>query len=219
MFETIPFQFDLNRLLQHIESHVLHLPPAMMPDNYGGWSVLSATGSYTDGWVTSGVKVDATSIAPSRDEIKDWFKKMGLRATREYVNHTEICTGYLREVVDTIQKTGINPCRVRIIRLVANGSTTWHRDSPDSIAAYRLHVPIVSNPNCYFEYESTRRHLAPTGEAYVIQVNKIHRVVNFGTTDRLHLVMDIYDPEKIIGKSADQICQLIASGQEVLHSL
>lgn len=70
----------------------------------------------------------------------------------------------------------------------------WHRDAPSEIPFYRLHIPILTNPKCLFVWEEKKLHLEANGSAYIVCVNKMHKVVNHGDSDRFHLVMDIEWP-------------------------
>jgi hypothetical protein len=62
----------------------------------------------------------------------------------------------------------------------------------DGIAAVRIHVPIETNPEAWFEVEDRHYHLPADGSAYVVNTSVLHRIGNPGTTDRTHLVSVLY---------------------------
>ena len=190
IFEVLPTQFDVTRLVQYLHEHVLHLEPMLQSEAFGGWSVLSSNRSYKDGWHQGHktMKKDA-----SLDEVRNGLKNMGAKRSSEYAYPTEIYTGYMKEVIENISSMGLNPRRARIIRLTAGLASSWHRDAPEHFDFVRLHIPIITNFGCFFETESGRDHMSANGQSYFVRVNRLHRVVNEGQTDRFHLVMDVYD--------------------------
>ena len=58
----------------------------------------------------------------------------------------------------------------------------------------RIHVPLVTNPNAWFVFDSTH-HLA-FGFAYAVDVTKRHYVHNHGTTPRVHLMFDVFERDR-----------------------
>ena len=194
IFETLPTNFDIQKLQQHLKDHVLSLDPVMQAPSFGGWSVLSSNQSYKDGW-HMGHKV--AKKESTTEQYRQDLQQMGVKNHTEYIYPTEICTGYLNEVIQHIQNLGLSPLRARIIRLTAGLSSTWHRDTPDHIDFVRLHVPIITNSGCFFETENGRDHMAANGNSYLVRVNRIHRVVNDGPEHRYHLVMDVKDTQGV----------------------
>lgn len=92
--------------------------------------------------------------------------------------------------------------RVRIMRLKpGGGELARHADitDPDAGTAegkiVRLHLPLVTNEKVIFQSwtldgKMIERHF-PAGKWFYLDTRKAHRAVNGGTTDRLHLVVDI----------------------------
>lgn len=186
-------KFDIERLKSHFREFVLPLEPVYQSPAFGGWSVLSSNGSYKDGWHRG----HRLFNEDEKDSVLKDFSKSGIKRAREYVVPTEICHGYLQDVVDTVSSLGLQPCRVRIIQLAAGQSSIWHRDYADHEYGVRLHVPIITNSECFFETETEREHLAADGSAYFIAVNRVHRVVNGGSSHRYHIVADIKDTQGV----------------------
>lgn len=79
----------------------------------------------------------------------------------------------------------------RLLRLAPGAAIRPHRDAE---LAYengeaRLHVPILSNPAVEFVVDGARVDMVP-GTCWYINANLAHHVVNRGTEDRIHLVVD-----------------------------
>jgi hypothetical protein len=191
IFESINLHFDVIKLQEHIAQHVLKLEPAQQSIEFGGWSVLSSNGNYQDGWHQGALTLKE---GLTNEQQLQALQKMGAKRSSEYVIPTEICHGYLQEVINKISENGFEPKRARIMKLLANSASSWHRDAPDHYDSVRLHIPIMTNSECFFEISETeRQHIPANGQAYLVRVNRLHRVVNGGPTDRYHLVMDVVD--------------------------
>ena len=65
----------------------------------------------------------------------------------------------------------------------------WHEHS------HRIHVPVVTNDDCYFVVEN-RPHHFEVGKYYEINNRLFHSAINHGKTGRIHLVFDIMDKSK-----------------------
>jgi len=192
IYQSLATDFDIEKLVKHLKSVVFPLDPQMQAPAFGGWSVLSSNQNYRDGWHRGHVLINKDTRI---EDLTKNLKQLGAKPWSEYVYPTEICSGYLLEVIDSIKAKGFSPRRARIIKLCARSASAWHRDAPDDFPLVRLHVPIITNPECFFEIETGRCHLAADGNSYLIRVNRIHRVVNGGETDRYHLVMDVVSNE------------------------
>jgi hypothetical protein len=186
-------KFDINRLQEHLKQFVINKEITRQSSAFGGWSVLSSDGDYKDGWQQGHLLY--------REGVSEELKKKTLSQIKkkfsEYTVETEICHGYLLEVIKTIRSYNLHPARARIICLTSEMECRWHRDAPEEIYAVRLHIPIITNDGCFFETETESEHLPADGSAYFIHVNREHRVVNKGKEDRYHLVMDVFDKNNI----------------------
>lgn len=191
IFEKLDTQLDILKLREHLQKFVLNLPIIQQSPSFGGWSVLSSNGSYRDGWEMGHV---ALSNTMSPEQIVECMKTTGIQPIWNYVVPTEICHGYLLEVIHHFRKMKLPPARARIIRLSPHSGSSWHRDCPDNVYKARLHVPIETNPRCTFEVEGEGvGHMPADGSSYFVQVNRIHRVFNDSDLYRYHLVMDVRD--------------------------
>lgn len=177
--EKINFNFDIQKLRIHLEDIVFKKEITRQSSAFGGWSVLSSNGDYKDGWQKAHL-----SNQPS---VKFYQYKM----------ETEICTGYLLDIIKKIRSLDLDPSRARLIKLSAGMSSVWHTDASPETYAVRLHIPIITNEGCYFETRNEREHLPADGSGYFIAVNREHRVINEGSIDRIHLVMNVEDKRPI----------------------
>lgn len=97
-------------------------------------------------------------------------------------------TPYLQTVLAAFE------CPLRAVRLMLLGpgsSILEHRD-PGLRAeegAARLHIPVSTNPAVRFYLSDQAVAMAP-GEVWYLRLSDPHRVDNFGTTARVHLVID-----------------------------
>lgn len=182
--------FDIRKLQEHLKEVVIPKEITRQSRSFGGWSVLSSNGDYKDGWWMGYILYKNEASEEEKAKIRS---EIGSKKSVDFVVETEICSGYMKEVIDTVRSHNLSPSRARIICLTAESSSSWHTDSPAHLYAVRLHVPIITNEGCFFETRDEREHLAADGSAYFLYVNKEHRVVNHGTEDRYHLVMDIRD--------------------------
>ena len=189
IFEKWDLRLDLHKLQEHLKQNVLDKEISRQSDAFGGWSVLSGSGDYKDGW-QQGHLLLKPNVS---DEVKNKVRNQMKKNFSEYTIETEICTGYLLEVINFIRDKNLNPYRARIICLSARSFSSWHTDSPPGMYAVRLHIPIITNEHCFFETRDEREHAPADGSAYFVYVNREHRVVNNGDMNRYHLVMDVCD--------------------------
>lgn len=190
-YERLDLQIDIARLRDHLQNVVMKNPPFMQSQSFGGWSVWSADGELYDGWSmghTCYKTVNGKTVFDNEKAIA-----LGLRRRDQYRQPTEICTGYLNEVMNRLFEMQFNPRRVRLSLLRAGGSSSWHRDGVEPNYAVRLHIPIVTDPLCTFECEDGVFHFPADGAGYVVRVNRMHQICNRSKVDRYHLMMDIFD--------------------------
>lgn len=95
---------------------------------------------------------------------------------------------YFREVIQSFR---FQITSARLLRLGAGAEIKPHTDHELGYedGYFRLHVPIVTNQDVTFILDGDRLPMLP-GECWYINANFEHSVVNAGTTDRVHLVLD-----------------------------
>jgi hypothetical protein len=202
IYERLDLKFDVEKLREHLLRHVVPLKPMLQNKTFGGWSVWSSNGSHEDGYVDTSScykTVDGKAILD-----REKLRQMGSLPLGEYCKPTEICFGYLAEVMQRLADLELHPRRARINVLRGHGKTIWHRDGPDGAYAVRLHIPIITNEDCFYECDEGRVHFPADGAAYVIAVNRMHQVFNHGTEDRYHLIMNIIDAQGVTASHSFQ---------------
>lgn len=115
--------------------------------------------------------------------------------------------------------------RIRFMRLKPGGGEIYkHTDIQDKDAGIdegklmRIHIPIITSKYVKFECWNLRgvsqtTHMA-AGEAWYMDVRKPHRVENYGTTDRIHLVIDVESNELLKRRVSGQTSQQIIRSEE-----
>jgi aspartyl/asparaginyl beta-hydroxylase len=95
---------------------------------------------------------------------------------------------YLKAIADTLKCEKMS---VRLLNLQPGAVIKEHTDNELSYEAAeaRIHVPVMTNDGVEF-YLDNERVVMNEGECWYMNFNLKHRVVNMGTTDRIHLVMD-----------------------------
>jgi hypothetical protein len=83
--------------------------------------------------------------------------------------------------------------KVMLARLAAGGTIDPHSDiGVSNHLAHKIHVPLVTNPQVWFQVGAERFQLA-TGFAYELNNLEVHSVVNRGDEDRIHLIFELFD--------------------------
>jgi len=80
---------------------------------------------------------------------------------------------------------------VRFLRLAAGSVIHEHRDPGLRVeeGVYRLHIPVRTNPDVEFLVGSRAMQMTE-GECWYVNFDLPHSLVNRGTSDRVHLVVD-----------------------------
>lgn len=211
IYEELDIKFDYPSLRKEFETISQLNDPVMLTSTFGGWSITSSDGDYRDGWLRSN-ELDCENVNLNFNPV-ELKKKYGLKSVVFYKTPTQVCGLQAKSLIDRLEDLGFYPRRVRYMLLKAGGQSNLHRDAPDEIYSVRLHVPIVNNPDCFFECEEGRANLKP-GCIYLLKVNRPHQVVNKGSTDRVHLVCDVFDT-----KGYSQFHKLTLQDREKLLSL
>lgn len=181
------FQVDVARLREHFEVAERAVEPIPYRDNrvdYLGWAVTSRDGSVDDG-------VRRISNGNGAGKVT------GDKGNQRGVMRSQICSGYLAEVMDDLEGLPIAPYRARFMQLKSEGEEMpFHVDAKEE--AWRLHIPLVTNPDALFQWclpdgriESV--HLPADGSAWLVRVDVMHRAINptGGVQARVHLLMGL----------------------------
>lgn len=164
-----PLTFDVHRLKEDLDKVFSKK-----------WTAHYNTGNYSGNWTSVALmsqngKSDSIYALPSDDGK--------LIAT----DALEICD-YFKEVLDgfPFEKTA-----VRLLQLEAGAEVKPHTDNDLGYedGSFRLHIPIVTNSEVEFILDGNRLDMKE-GECWYINANFTHSVVNRGTVNRVHLVID-----------------------------
>lgn len=161
-FDAARLQEEVQRILQYDWVNHYH-----SSDYDGNWDLLALMS--VDGKPTSVL---------TNDNLQEPLKKTFLLDN----------SPYLEQLLDDFpfEKTS-----VRLMRLAVNAYIKPHTDYclgyEDGV--FRLHIPVVTNPEVHFILDNERLNMQP-GECWYINANFTHEVVNKGTIDRIHLVID-----------------------------
>jgi len=87
--------------------------------------------------------------------------------------------------------------RAMAAKLLAGGKITPHTDThPSFHRGHRIHIPITTNPRVRFMIDG-RPHQFVVGQAYEINNQKNHSVMNKGEDDRITFIFDYVPPEEL----------------------
>lgn len=165
----LPFTFDAERLRADAEQFAAHeWTPHFNIHNYEGeWSVVPLRA----------VKGAVSAIYPDPNAPEGYLE----------TEQMSRCN-YVPEILKTFE------CElqtVRFLKLAAGSAIRRHRDYELGFedGFVRVHIPAMTNSKVDFVLAD--EHLAMrAGEAWYLNVNNYHSVVNAGATDRIHLVID-----------------------------
>jgi len=92
-------------------------------------------------------------------------------------------------------RQGVFP-RVMLARMAPGGIIKPHRDAnPAAKWPHKIHVPLLTNDKVTFFVDGVGYHFTE-GEAVEVSNMAVHAVENAGTTDRIHLIFEYYDPDQ-----------------------
>lgn len=153
----------------------------------GHWDAISIRG-YSD---------DITNILKP-GVLKSDVEEQPLRWTRLY-EQSELLP--IKEILSHIPA---EMERVRVMRLKSGTKIAKHTDKVDKMIKdgkiVRLHVPLKTNEKVtmtLWEGKEANEHNLEKGKYYFTDVSKPHAVDNSADFDRLHLVIDCYNNEKL----------------------
>lgn len=164
-----PIQFDVERLVEDLSR--------TMEDK---WIPHFNTGGYVGNW-------NAISLYAKDGNEQNIFAHLPDNTSISETPLMKECP-YFKEVLDYFKFPVLS---VRLLRLEAGAEIKPHTDYELGYedGQFRLHIPIVTNPDIEFILADERLTMLP-GECWYTNVNFVHSVANRGTVDRVHLVID-----------------------------
>lgn len=88
---------------------------------------------------------------------------------------------YIETVINLLNET-YGVYRGRFMYMKYKTCLSYHTDD-----SYRIHIPLVTNPNCFMVIDDNIYRMNETS-TYITNTTVRHTAVNAGITDRLHLV-------------------------------
>ena len=101
----------------------------------------------------------------------------------------------MRHIINHHYEPGGTVIRAMAAKLKAGGIISPHRDTHQSfIHSHRIHIPITTNPGVRFMING-RPHRFEIGNAYEINNQQNHSVMNSGREDRITFIFDYLPPK------------------------
>lgn len=77
----------------------------------------------------------------------------------------------------------LNIFRARVMNMAPKTCYTYHKDPTK-----RMHIPLITNENCFFVIEDEVVRLPADGSSYLIDTTKKHTFINASLEERIHIV-------------------------------
>lgn len=109
----------------------------------------------------------------------------------------EVAVPVMHDLIGRCYPPGGMIIRAMAANLLVGGRINPHFDShPTFRRSHRIHVPITTNKRVRFMIDG-RPHQLQLGQAYEINNQKTHSVMNSGTEDRITFIFDYLPPDEI----------------------
>ncbi|MEX1993915.1 MAG: aspartyl/asparaginyl beta-hydroxylase domain-containing protein [Steroidobacteraceae bacterium] len=131
-------------------------------------------------------------------EIADW-PAIEVSKQPGWDRLAEVAVPVMHQIIRNWYPPGGTIIRAMAAKLLAGGRIIPHRDAHASFGAgHRIHVPIATNPRVRFMIDGQPYQLQ-VGEAYEINNQKVHSVMNKGAEDRINFIFDYLPPARSAG--------------------
>ena len=102
----------------------------------------------------------------------------------------EVAMPLMHSIIGSYYPAGGTIIRAMAAKLLAGGKIKPHRDAhPSFHSSHRIHVPITTNSRVRFMIDG-RPYRMEVGQAYEINNQKVHSVMNKGSDDRITFIFD-----------------------------
>ncbi len=136
-------------------------------------------------------------------ELDDW-PTMTIKKEPGWDRLAAVAVPVMHDLIGRFYPAGGTIIRAMAAKVLAGGKIKPHRDSHPSFGrGHRIHVPIKTNPRVRFMIDG-RPYKLQVGQAYEINNQKQHSVMNKGTEDRITFIFDYVPPEEL-GRTAGPI--------------
>jgi hypothetical protein len=197
--ERLEFGLDNESMWNEVRPLLEKFPRYDRSSSVGGWSLQSHANAANP--THSGWPVEFSPYNGPRNRGPKWTprnpKEDQLFDIQSFECQTELCTPMFKRLLQRLEESGLSPRRARIIRMPPHASMRWHQDGSPRVYQVRIHVPLQTNESCFFESEFGRVKMSIDGGLYFVHINRPHRAVNEGTSDRYHFVVHAWDTRGI----------------------
>jgi hypothetical protein len=108
----------------------------------------------------------------------------------------DVALPVMNDIISRLYPPGGTVIRAMAAKLLAGKKITPHVDKhPSFHAGHRIHIPITTNPRVRFMIGG-QPHQLKVGQAYEINNQKTHSVMNKGSEDRITFIFDYVPPEQ-----------------------
>lgn len=129
-------------------------------------------------------------------ELDDW-PELVIRKMPGWDHLAEVAVPVMHRIIEAHYPPGGSVIRAMAAKLLTGGKISPHVDShPSFHRGHRIHVPITSNSRVRFMIDG-RPHRLKVGEAYEINNQKTHSVMNKGREDRITFIFDYVPPDEL----------------------
>jgi hypothetical protein len=106
----------------------------------------------------------------------------------------KVAVPVMHEILEKYYPAGGSIIRAMAAKLLAGGTIKPHHDQHASFhCGHRIHIPITTNPRVRFMIDG-RPYQLQVGQAYELNNQKQHSVMNKGNEDRITLIFDYVPP-------------------------
>ena len=109
----------------------------------------------------------------------------------------EVALPLMEDIIRRHYKPGGTIIRAMAAKLLPGEVITPHRDAhPSFHHGHRIHIPLKTNPRVRFMIEG-KPYKLQVGQAYEINNQKTHSVMNKGSEERINFIFDYVPPELV----------------------
>ena len=136
------------------------------------------------------------SIVMVFTELDDW-PNITIKKEPGWDRLADAAVPVMHSIIGQCYPAGGTIIRAMAAKLLAGGKITSHRDAhPSFHMGHRIHVPIITNPRVRFMIDG-RPYRFQVGQAYEINNQKNHGVMNKGAEDRITFIFDYVPPQQL----------------------
>ena len=134
-------------------------------------------------------------------DLDDW-PELVVKKMPGWDRLAEAALPVMHGIIEAHYPPGGTIIRAMAAKLLVGGKISPHMDShPSFHRGHRIHVPITTNSRVRFMIDG-RPHRLQVGQAYEINNQKTHSVMNKGKEDRITFIFDYVPPGEVAERQA-----------------